>query len=118
MTLGPARLYVNSSSITRIARGVRAHEVELADALDRPRSSCDSSTGWVTITSRACSPEPSLHDRLDRDAVLAEHLRDVGEHAGLVGDLQVQVEGADDVLRPARSGSGGRGRRGRRRSSR
>ena len=41
---------------------------------------------------------PALHDRLDRDLRLAEHLRDRGEHARAVGDLHVQVEGAVDVL--------------------
>ena len=39
-------------------------------------------------------PQPLLHDGLDRGAVLAEHERDLREHAGPVGDLHVQVEGA------------------------
>ena len=47
---------------------------------------------------RARSPMPALHDRLDRDAVLAEDLRHHREHAGPVGDLHVQVEGALDVF--------------------
>ena len=38
-----------------------------------------------------------LHDRLDRRALEPEDLRDLGEHAGPVGHLQVQVEGRGDV---------------------
>ena len=39
-----------------------------------------------------------LHDRLHRDVLHPQDLRDLGEHAGPVVDLEVQVEGRDDVL--------------------
>ena len=41
--------------------------------------------------------DPALHDALHRDLVVAQHLGDLGEDAGAVGDLQVQVEGGGDV---------------------
>ena len=42
--------------------------------------------------------EPLLDDRLDRHAVVGQHLGHRRQHARLVGDLEVQVEGRDDVL--------------------
>ena len=39
-----------------------------------------------------------LQQRVDRDAVLGEDAGDPRQHAGLVGDLQAQVEGGDDVV--------------------
>ena len=43
-------------------------------------------------------PQPLLHDRLDRRPLQPEHLGDLGEHAGAVGDLHVQVERRHHVL--------------------
>ena len=61
------------------------------------RRSATRAAGAATITSRAFVAQPLLHDRLDRRALQPEHLGDLGEHAGPVGDLEVQVEGRLDV---------------------
>ena len=52
----------------------------------------------MTITSRAFSPDALLHHALHAHAVVAEHLRDLRQHAGPVLDLEVQVEGRLDLL--------------------
>ena len=55
-----------------------------------------------------------LHDRLDRHVLERQHLRDLRQHARLVGDLEVQVEGARRRPGRSRSALGRRRRRGRR----
>ena len=89
---------MNSSSMTRIARGAGAHEVQAARSAPPRRRSATRAPGAATITSRAFVAQPLLDDRLHRDALQAEDLGDLGQHAGLVGDLEVQVEGRLDVV--------------------
>src|ERR687897_528634 len=42
--------------------------------------------------------EAALDDALDGDLVAAQHVGDLGEHAGAVGDLEVKVERRADVV--------------------
>ncbi len=80
----------NSSSITLIARGGdRKHRQvgELAIAAMKR----DSRTGCTTITSRAWSPNPFCTTDLT-DTSWLENPSYGGQDAGLVGDLQMQVE--------------------------
>ena len=58
----------------------------------------DSSTGWTTITSRACSPRPFWTTDLTDTSCWASTCGDLRQHARLVGHLEVEVEGGDDVL--------------------
>ena len=113
---GCVAAHMNSSSITRIVRGAERTKSKAASRSTASRRR-DSSTGWVTITSRACSPMPRCTTDLIETPLLAEHLRHGREHAGLVGDVQVQVEGALDVL-DQRQRAAAAPAAGRRRSSR
>jgi hypothetical protein len=74
---------------------------------------------WVTTTSEASSPWPSWRTVRSETSWVGEHLRDGGEHAGLVGDVEAHVVPRDDlahradpqvgvgrVARAARSGDG------------
>ena len=64
--------HANSSSITRIVRGVRAHEVELAEQRDRRAQARLEHRVGDHHQPRVLA-QAALHDRLDRDALLAEH---------------------------------------------
>ena len=74
----------------------RAHEVELADQL-HGRVEARLEQRVQDHHEPRVVAQPLLHDRLDRGALHAEQLGDLGQHAGPVGDLHVQVEGALDV---------------------
>ena len=91
----------------------RAHEVQARDQVDRGEE--------LRLQQRVHDhhqprvlPQPLLHDRLDRRALQAEDLRDLREHAGPVGDLQVQVERRLDVARRSPAPAVASRRRGRR----
>src|SRR3954447_21134106 len=75
----------------------RAHEVEGRDHLQRGIE-LRFEDRMDDHRQPRVSPQPLLHDRLDADPLDAQHLRDLGQHAGPVGDLHVQVEGRLDVL--------------------
>ena len=115
------------SSVICIARMRRSTLAELLlEHPDRPRRRAqhsrpaissiaaakrDSSTGCTTITSRAWSPSPFCTTDLTDTPCSGEHLRDLGQHARLVGDLEVQVERGHDVaddLQHARSSAASR----------
>ncbi|HTP19503.1 MAG TPA: hypothetical protein VMJ65_07860, partial [Solirubrobacteraceae bacterium] len=54
-------------------------------------------------------PEPALHHRLDRHIQLSEDLRDPRQHAGLVRDVEVQVERRGDRVANSAFGDWGPG---------
>src|ERR1700677_4423952 len=60
-----------------------------------------------------CVPaKAALEHRLDRHVLLAQHQRDGREHARTIGHLEVQVEGARDVLEQTQRKRRGRGEGG------
>ena len=77
-------------------RGGDAQVVELSERLDRGgearlQALVDDHHQAGVVAGAA------LDDALDRDVVVAEHRRHRGQHAGPVGDLEVEVEGGGDV---------------------
>ena len=82
--------------MTRIARG-RARMKSRPAIISTAAKKRDSRIGWVTITSRALSPSPSWTTDFTDAPCSPRSCGDLGEHAGPVGDLEVQVERRLDV---------------------
>ena len=92
-----ARHDTNSSSITRMERGGArsSSSFEIASSALRKRPSGDPVHHHHEPRVLA---DALLHDALHAHAVVTQHLRDLGQHAGAVLDLEVEVERRLDLL--------------------